>query len=871
MYDRPRVDEGQSVNTTTSLPPGLVDADVIERRARDGSNVLPPPTRKPAWRLLLAQMTHFFAGMLWIAAALALLAGMLPLGAAIVVIVLLNGLFAFAQEYRADQAAEALGSMMPARSRVRRNAETAEIDAADLVIDDIVLIAAGDKIGADLRVTQASALSIDESMLTGESVPVDRATGDTVFAGTFVVKGDAEGVVVAVGTATKLAGIASLTSTANRPVSPLAHQLHRLVLVVAAIAVTVGIVVSSASLALGSTVTQALLLGVGVMVALVPEGLLPTVTLSLARGAQRMASENALVRRLEAVETLGATTFICTDKTGTLTRNEMSVVEVWTTAGVVSVTGTGYDPHGSADGHADARGLATVAGRAAVACVLGRITHQSGAWTADGDPMDASLDAFSRRMGEDAGTRPTPTVRLPFTSESMSSAAILDGRAVVMGAPELILARCVEVDSVRELAALADMSSRGRRVVAVARARSLPTDSAADELAAAVGSELELLALIGIQDPPRADVADAIAKCRRAGIRLAMVTGDSAATAAAVATQIGLLGAKGTVVEGKDLPADDEAVAELLDRDDGAVVARVTPADKLRIARALRSHGHVVAMTGDGVNDAPALREADVGVAMGRSGSDVARESADLVLLDDNFATIPRAIELGRGTFTNIRRFLTFHLTDNVAELVPFVAWAMTGSEIPLAIGVLQVLALDIGTDMLPALALGAEPSNSRTMSGPRRTTDVVDGALVRRALLVLGPTEALLSMGAFITVMMMGGWSYGASASDHLLAVASGSAFAVIAAAQMANAFVCRSETRAAWTIDPRRNPWVLVAVAVEALLLLAFLGVPWLSDLLGGAWPSTTGWLFCLLAVMAMPAVDAAHKQLLHVRRTR
>ena len=412
------------------------------------------------------------------------------------------------------------------------------------------------------------------------------------------------------------------------------------------------------------------------------------------------------------------------------------------------------------------------------------------------------------------------------------------------------------------------MSAGGLRVLAVAKTKSQRPILTMSQLEAAASADLELLALIAIQDPPREEVAAAIAVCRGAGIRVAMVTGDSAATGAAIATQVGLLGRHGTVVEGSDLPTTDEGIAQLLDVPDGAVVARVTPADKLRIARALRTHGHVVAMTGDGVNDAAALREADVGVAMGRSGSDVAREAADLVLLDDSFATIPRAIQLGRGTFANIRRFLTFHLTDNVAELVPFVTWAMTGSNIPLAIGVLQVLALDIGTDMLPALALGAEPANKRTMDGPRRTTRVVDGRLMRRALLILGPTEAVLSMAAFLTIMVQGGWSYGEEASEGLLAVASGSAFAVIAVAQIANAFACRSETRPVWRVDPRRNPLILVAVAVEAVLLLVFLGLPWLAKLLGGSWPSATGWLFCLGAVVMVPLVDATHKTILRHR---
>lgn len=835
---------------------------------------MPPPRRTPPWRQLLAQLTHFFAGMLWVAAALALVAGMTSLAAAVVVIVLLNGVFAFLQEHKADRAAAELGAMMPARTRVRRDGAAVTVDVADLVRGDVVLVAAGDRIGADLSVSESHELTVDESMLTGESVPLARTAGSDVFAGTFAVQGDGIGVVVATGTSTRLAGIAALTERAERPPSPLSVQLHRLVLVVAGIAVTVGLVLAGASLALGSGVTVALLLGVGVMVALVPEGLLPTVTLSLARGAQRMAKEDALVRRLEAVETLGATTFICTDKTGTITRNEMSVVEGWTPAGSFVASGVGYDPSGAVTAEPAVLALLAVAAPGARGCTTGRSRRSATGWVAEGDPMDAAIDAFSQRLGlvpADAAVEGSGA-RLPFTSATMSSAAVVDGTTYVMGAPEVLLQRCLDVSpSGVERARLADMSSRGRRVIAITRSVAADPGRSEADLAGTAAGPLRLLALLGIQDPPRADVAGAVALCRRAGIRLAMVTGDSAATAAAIATEIGLLGVTGTVVEGADLPESDLEVAELLDREDGAVVARVTPADKLRIARALRSHGHVVAMTGDGVNDAAALREADVGVAMGRSGSDVAREAADLVLLDDNFATIPKAIQLGRGTFANIRRFLTFHLTDNVAELVPFVLWALTGSDIPLAIGVLQVLALDIGTDMLPALALalGAEPAGERTMSGPRRTKDVVDGRLLRRALLVLGPTEALVSMGAFVTVLVTGGWRYGADASGALLAVASGSAFAVIAVSQMANAFACRSETRPAWRTDPRRNPFILVAVAVEGLVVLAFLGIPWLSDELGGAWPSPTGWLFCAAAAVLVPAVDALHKSFLRSRR--
>jgi magnesium-transporting ATPase (P-type) len=344
-----------------------------------------------------------------------------------------------------------------------------------------------------------------------------------------------------------------------------------------------------------------------------------------------------------------------------------------------------------------------------------------------------------------------------------------------------------------------------------------------------------------------------------------MITGDHPATARAIARAVGLLGPDELVLEGHNLPGDDAALGELLDRD-GVVVSRVTPEDKLRIARALRARGHVVAMTGDGVNDGPALQAADIGVAMGRSGTDVAREAADLVLLDDNFATIVAAIEQGRATFANIRRFLTYHLTDNVAELTPFVVWALTGGHFPLAIGVLQVLALDIGTDLLPALALGAEPpSKDALREPPRRERHLFDRALLGRAFGVLGPVEALVEMTAFVAVLAVAGWRPGSPLpGTGTLFAASGAAFGAVVLGQMANAFACRSTSRPPWALDRGANRLLLGAVAVELALLLAFVYLPPLATLLGQAPPAAIGWAIAVCAAPAVLAADAAHKRL-------
>ena len=833
---------------------GLTTAEAEARLRRDGPNALPAPHRRNPLLVLGAQLVHFFALMLWVAAGLALLAGMPVLAVAIAVVVVLNGVFSFAQEYRADRAAERLRDLLPVRAIVRRDGHPIEVGAGELVVGDVLLLEAGDRVCADSTVANGR-LSVDESMLTGESVPVRPDTGGGIYAGTYVVEGHATAIVTATGAHSRLAGIAAVTERASRPRSPLAVQLHRVVKIIAVTAVAVGVAFFAVSMGLGRAGGESALFAIGVTVALVPEGLLPTVTLSLARAAQRMAARNALVRRLESVETLGATTFICTDKTGTLTRNEMSVVQVWTPAGVVTVAGEGYAPSGELTGdEAAVRAARALADSAARCSPDSRAVYKDSHWHPVGDPMEVALHVLAARAG--VAPPPAPRWRHPFDPHRRRSSVVDAAGVHVTGAPDSVLTRCLAV-SPEAAGIVARMSERGLRVLAVAHRPSTSTVDEGDE----VERDLELLGLVGLEDPPRPDVAEAIASCRTAGIRLAMVTGDHPGTAAAIATEVGLLSEPGIVVEGKDLPADDDALGQLLDRD-GVVVARVAPEEKLRIAKVLQARGHVVAMTGDGVNDGPALRTADIGVAMGASGTDVAREAADLVLLDDHFGTIVSAVELGRATFANIRRFLTYHLTDNVAELAPFVVWALFGGSIPLAIGVLQILALDIGTDLLPALALGAEKPNPRTMSGPARTGGLIGGRVLRRAFGVLGPVEAVATMAAFVLVLLAGGWTWGATPSPALLATASGTAFTTIVLAQLANAFACRSESRWIGQVGFLGNSLLLFAVGFELVMLAVFLAVPPLPELLGGTVPTALGWTLAALAIPAVWLADTAHK---------
>ncbi|WP_369045342.1 cation-translocating P-type ATPase [Sinomonas sp. P10A9] len=919
-----------------TLPEGLDSGQVEELSERFGPNSLPRERPRPWWLRLAAELGHFFALMLWAASALAFIAGMPELGWAIAAVVVVNGLFAFFQEARAERASAKLRELLPSNVQVRRDGRTTVVGAVDLVPGDVVLLTAGDRVPADLDFLQASGVSIDESMLTGESLPVPRGAGDAASGGTFVAVGDAVGRVTATGSATRLAEIARLTTRAVPPPSPLDLELKRIVKIIAVVAVTVGAVFFLVSLLIGNPLTGAFLFAIGVTVALVPEGLLPTVTLSLAMGAQRMSRRHALVRNLEAVETLGSTTFICTDKTGTLTQNRMSAVEVWTPAGSATIEGHGYAPEAALDGPPEALVAAAQLATGAHAASQGDIEEHDGEWRAVGDPMEAALAALDRRLGG-AAEGPIPLASFAFDGERKRQSVVLDGDSSgpgaeaqqvpgtvpatppelwVKGAPEVLFDLCLgdrarttpggtqasarsaghgagvfedgggsagdrrgdDAWRTRAGAVLEELAARGLRVLAVASRSLAPAEAeaAARGEASAVVLEqgLVLRGLIGLHDPPRPAVEGAIRQAREAGIRIAMVTGDHPATAAAIAREIGLIdrnsgdhkSGSGAVLEGASLPEDLQVLGALLDRD-GVVISRVTPEQKLRVAHALQGRGHCVAMTGDGVNDGPALEAADIGVAMGRSGTDVARNAADLVLLDDDFATIIVAVEQGRATYANIRRFLTYHLTDNVAELTPFVVWALSAGHFPLALGVLQILFLDIGTDLLPALALGGEKPSLGVLKRPPERRHLMDGSLMFRVFAVLGPVEVVFEMTAFAVVLWLGGWRPGGDLpSAGVVAAASGAAFTAVVLGQLANAYACRSASWPAWRLSWGSNRMLLWAIVVELGLLALFLFVGPVARLLGQGPPPLEGFVLAALAIPGVVIGDALHKALRH-----
>lgn len=853
----------QALASLRSSGRGLSTREAARRLARFGANTLKPKRRNPVAVRFLRSFSHFFALLLWLAAALAAVAdmhqpgeGMGMLATAIVGVIVINGVFSFAQDYKAERELAALAKLLPQRVKTWRDGMIAEIAAVALVPGDVILLAAGDRVPADARLLEAAGVRLDASTLTGESAPVARSAEPSgehealtarnlVLAGTSLVAGEGTALVYATGTHTEFGRIASLTQGEARERSPLLAEIAALSRLIAVLAVGLGAVFFAIGVNAGQPVMAAFIFAIGIIVANVPEGLLPTVTLALAMAARRMARRNVLVRHLPAVEALGATTVICTDKTGTLTLNRMTVR--------------------AADGAPDAI--------AAVERHCHTLARSGTGWL--GDPMEVALlehagpGPLHARIGE-----------VPFDTERrrLSTLHTTPAGPVVYtkGAVEAVLPLCaarataagvVTLDDAGRAAVLAvqdAMADRGLRVLALAwRERPDPADPE---------SGLVLAGLVGLEDPPRPEVPGAIEKAQAAGIRVIMVTGDHPHTALAIAREIGLVrGATPELVTGDALRAmSDSHLLLALDAEE-VVFARVGADQKLRIVQALQRRGETVAVTGDGVNDAPALKQGDIGVAMGLCGTDVAREAADMILLDDNFASIIHAVEEGRAVFANIRRFIAYIFTSNIPEIVPYLAFALFG--IPLPLTVVQILAVDLGTDLLPALALGAEPPHRGVMAEPPRPrgAHLLTWGMLARAYLFLGLFEAASAMGAYFAVLDAGGWRWGEglAASDSLYRLATTACLAAIVVAQVANVYLCRTDRESLLdrTIPPNRL--IRVGVAAELLVIAAIVYTPPGNLLFGTAPLPWWGWLVPLPAVLAMVLAEEARKALLRARR--
>ncbi len=872
-----QVDAADALLTLRSGPAGLTGEEAARRLAEFGPNRVEQIIGEAWWRRLAKGFVQFFALILWLAAALCVFAewhqpgqGMLSLGAAIVGVILVNGLFSFWQEYRAERAIGALQRLLPRHVKTLRDGKVSLIETEDVVPGDVVLLSAGDDVPADCRVIEAYDTRVNNATITGESVPLARdarpsqearllAASNVLLAGTSLVSGEARAVVFTTGMHTEFGQIAHLTQTVGTVDSPLLREIRTLSRLVAALATVLGVGVFFIGRAVGLSFWDNFIFAIGIIVANVPEGLLPTVTLALAMGAQRLASRRALVRHLASVETLGSVTVICTDKTGTLTLNRLVAMRLFLGGRFVEA------PHGLA-------GLPPVHRRFfEVAGTCHNLNRSNNGWL--GDPLEVALVELAHRVLGDTPAAPRVD-EIPFDSDRRRLSTLhKTGAGHVLytkGALESLLPLCIEVqlDTARSplnddlraglLRTQEEMAANGLRVLALAS-----RDVGGHEHRSALEQSLTLLGLVGFIDSPRPEVPSAVATCREAGIRVIMVTGDHPSTARAIALQIGMTTAEeARVMTGEELGRLTDTQLQLMLDTPGLVFARVSADQKMRIVRVLKRKGEVVAVTGDGVNDAPALRLADIGVAMGQSGTDVARESADMVLMDDNFASIVHAIEEGRAVYDNIRKFLTYILTSNVPEAVPYLAFVLF--RIPLPLTIIQILAVDLGTDMLPALGLGAEPPRPEVMRRPprRRSERLLDAGVIGRAYLFLGPLEAAAAMIAFFAVLFSGGWSYGTplASSATLYRSATAACLAAIVVMQVANVLVCRDARISAFRMSPFGNPFILAGIATELILILAIVYTP-VGNLIFGTAPIAP-WLWALflpLAVMMILAEEA------------
>ncbi|WNV87443.1 HAD-IC family P-type ATPase [Umezawaea sp. Da 62-37] len=832
--DRPRVGpQRMSVDEVvrqagTDSERGLSSAEAALRLVELGSNTL-PPQRRQGWVLrLLAQLNHPLIYVLLAAATLTALLGETVDASVVFAVVVVNAVIGFLQEAKAERALDALAAMVRTEATAVRDGVASRVSSDDLVPGDLVALEAGDKVPADLRLSRTGELDVDESALTGESAPVgkdpaelppDTVLADRVnmaFSGTLVTAGSGRGIVVATGADTEIGHVHQLVGATATVATPLTRKLDRfsrlltfVILGLAALSVAVGLARGEP---LGSMVTAAVALAVGA----IPEGLPAAVTVTLAIGVARMARRQAIVRRLPAVETLGSTTMICTDKTGTLTANAMTVRVV--VAGGVrhDLTGIGYDPDGDVEPPVDTASRECLL--AGLACNDARIVHEDEKWSAVGDPTEAALVVSARKAGLGPDDVPTRLDVLPFSSDRRYMATLHPaGLVYLKGAVERILDLAGKTDR----AEADDLAGGGLRVLAIATAR-LPDGAALTE--EALRGNVVLLGLQAMHDPPRPEAIEAVRECRAAGIEVRMITGDHPATARAIAEHF-------------DIPAD-------------AVYARVTPEEKLRLVTEFQAQGHVVAMTGDGVNDAPALRRADIGVAMGRGGTEVAKQAADMVLADDNFSSIRAAVQEGRAVFDNLRKFIIWTLPTNMAEGLVILAAVLLGTALPIL--PVQILWINMTTAVALGLTLAFEPREPDVMRRPPLppSLPLMTPQVVRRILFV----SAILLVGSFAAFH----WQLAAGASLDQARTVAVNAFV---AAQIAYLLNCRSLDNLRSGVGFLANPWLLAGIGTTVVLQLLLTYLPVMNTLFHTAPIGWSAWGFvAVLALITFVLVELA-----------
>jgi P-type Ca2+ transporter type 2C len=909
---RPDATDGISARTAEevfgaleSSGQGLTAATAASRLAALGPNELRAAKRPPVIKKVLAQFTNLFAVVLLGASVITFASyliqsprdtGSLELAIAILAVVVLNGAIGFFQEYSAEKTSEALQALVPHTARVRRDGLLADIPARGIVRGDVFVLEAGDDICCDGRLVEANGLTVDDVALTGESAPVHRtaqavaagtATMDAanlVFMGTSVVEGTATAVAFATGAGTQFGQIYQMTAQVTEVASPLQRNVNRMAKQVSAVAVALAVLVFGLRTATTSAgLLDSFVFALGVMVALVPEGLPATLSVSLAIAVRRMAARHALIKRLAAVETLGSTTVICTDKTGTLTKAEMTVTTVWESGRRHPVTGTGYQPEGTVSDPAQVTELLQAGARCCDARLLAPDPARHLDWRILGDTTEGAIIVAAAKAGIDTAVAPR-IGEFPFDHDRKLMTTLhrtpAGCVAYVKGSPQELIGRCDNVswagaevpltdDRRRQVTDAGDqLAGEALRVLAVAR-RNLDTDHPGQDLAE---HGLTLLGLVAMMDPPRPDVIGAVAACRQAGIRIAMVTGDYGVTAEAIARRVGIITAPDPgVVSGQQLEAMSASQLEHeLSSHPEMVFARVRPEHKQRIVAACQHLGEIVAATGDGVNDAPALKQADIGVAMGVTGTDVAREAAVMVLLDDSFTSIVSSVELGRSVYANIRKFIIYIFSHNISEIVPILlAAAIAFPLVPLS--ALQVLSIDLGSDILPALALGAEPPGPGVMNRPPRpvTERLLSRAVVGR-FLFLGAIQAVGVCFAFFWRIHSAHLGFGDfTAANPVYREARTMVQVGIVVSQFFNSLTVRSDDQSILAIGILTNRKLILAGAFGIALVSCISYVPVLQSVFGTAGLSVWDWLMLTGFGFALLLADEGRKLIVRRRQ--